>query len=331
MRICAFMLLLGLAAGVALPLHAQYSTTEDPITVSMYPSYPRPYQTVTITPRSTLLDLTASTVTISVNGTVVQRGTGTQEAAVQVGGPGEVTAITIAVATPDGKTTRSTLSVRPADVALVTEPTSSVHPFYTGLPLVAPQARVRLVAIPDLRSSPKTALDPAKLVYTWKLDDQVLQSASGIGRSVLVAIAPVRHRDAEITLTVTSPDNALVAQAFATVAPVEPIVRIYADDPLKGTDFNRALSGPYTLLSTEATFRAVPYFFATTPTFEWRVNNVAQGAQRTVTVRSTGTGAGSASLDVATNLNDPIQPQSANSRVSLRFGESKSPFSIFGF
>lgn len=312
-------------------VHAQYSTEEDPITVNIFPTYPRPYQTITITPHSTLLDLTASAVTISVNGTVIQKGTGTQEASVQVGGPGEVTNITVSVATPDGKTTKSTLSVRPADVALIIEPTSSAHPFYTGLPLVAPQARVRLVAIPDLRSSAKVALDPSKLVYTWKLGDQVLQSASGVGRSVLIATAPVRYRDADITLTVTSPDSSLVAQAFATVSPVDPIVRIYADDPLKGPDFDHALSGVFTLLSAEATFRAVPYYFGSSPAFEWSVNNTAQSAQRTVTVRSTGSGKGTASLDIRAKLADSIQPQSANSRISLQFGESKSPLSIFGF
>lgn len=331
MRLGVYILALLFALGTAPIVHAQYSTSDNPISATITPAYPRPYQTITITPGSTLVDLGASTVTIAVNGVVLQKGTGTQSAATQVGGPGETTTITVTVAGPSGKPYVTTLSVRPADVSLVIEPTSVTHPFYAGLPLVAPQSRVRLVAIPDLRTSKGVALDPSKLVYTWKMGDQVLQAASGIGRSTLVATAPMRYRDADITLTVTSPDSALVAQAVTTVSPVDPILRIYAEDPLKGPDFDNALTGAYALPSTESTFRAVGYFFGSNPTFEWSVNNVAQGAQRTVTVRSTGSGTGSASLDVSARLTNTLLPQSASSRVTLKFGESKSPLSIFGF
>lgn len=329
MRFGAFLVTVLSCAVFALPAHAQYSTEEAPLSLILSTSYPKPYSTVTVTPRSTLVDLISSEVTITANGTVIQKGSGSQGAAVQVGGPGEVTTIGLSVKDAAGKTYTTKLTIRPADVALVIEPVSTTHPFYAGLPLLAPEARVRLVAVPDLRKDAKTALDPKTLVYTWKLGERVLESASGIGRSVLVATAPVQHRYADITVTVTSPDQSLVAQTKTSITPADPLVRIYGDDPLKGPDFDNAISGTYTLSSAEATFRAVPYYFRSAPTLEWSVNNTAQGAQRTITVRPTGAGTGSAPLDIRANLSEALQ--NASDRITLKFGGSNSPFSIFGF
>lgn len=314
---------------VAHPAFAQFSTQDNPLSVVLTPEYPHSYETVTISPRSSLLDLTASTVTVTVDGVVVQKGTGTQSAAVTVGGPGTQTKVVVQVTGPDGQTHSVQTVLRPADVALVVEPNTTVHPFYAGLPLVAPEGGLRLVAIPDIRTSANTSLNPNTLIYTWKLGNKVLQDASGVGRSVLVATAPVRYRQADITLTVTSSDSQFVAEAKTTIDPVDPIVRLYPYDPLLGPDYDHAIIGTYTLPGTEETFRAVPYFFRDAPALEWRVGGVAQTAQRDITVRSTGAGAGTASLEVSARI--PSTLQLASSRTLLRFGEGKSVFSIFGF
>lgn len=324
----AFVLGISLLLGSALPVHAQYSTDQEPVTLIMSPSYPRPYQTVTVVPKSTLIDLSSSIVTITANGAVIKKGSGAQSASITVGGAGETTTIVLSVKAPDGKTYTHTLQVRPADVALVVEPVSSTHPFYKGLPLLAPEARVRLVAVPDVRSA-KGSIDPASLVYTWKLGERVLESSSGIGRSVLTATAPVMYRYADVTVTVTSTDSTYVAQAKTSLSPVEPIVRVYAEDPLKGPDFDTAVSGTFVLPTTEATFRAVGYFFDGQPSYAWSVGNKAQGAQRTLTVRSTGSGKGSTPVDIRASTADTGRA-SAN-RFVLKFGENTSPLSVFGF
>lgn len=311
------------------PALAQFSTQDNPVSVILVPEYPHSYETVTISPRSSLIDLTASTVTVSANGVVIQKGTGTQSTAITVGAPGTETKVVVSVVGTDGQKYSVQTVLRPADVSLIVEPNTTTHPFYAGLPLVAPEGVVRLVAIPDIRSNPATAINPASLIYTWKLGNKVLQDASGIGRSVLVASAPVRYRQADITLTVTSSDSRFVAEAKTTIDPSDPIVRLYPYDPLLGPDYDHAITGTYTLPGTEETFRAVPYFFKEPPALEWSVGGVAQTAQRDITVRSSGTGAGTASLEVSARI--PSTLQLASNRVLLRFGEGKSPFSIFGF
>lgn len=322
-----FLAFIAFAASVTpLQLEAQALGSTDPLTLDVSPLYPKPYQTVTITPGSTVIDLSASIVTVSVNGQPVAKGSGAQDVAIQVGGIGELTKVVVTAVT-NGQTYSKELDFRPADVSLIEEPISTTHAFYKGGSLVASEGRVRLIAIPDLRTSPGNALSASNLIYTWKLGDQVLESSSGIGRFVLNATAPVRYRDADVTVTVTNADNTLVAQTTTTVSPVDPIVRTYQSDPLLGPLYDNALQSVFTMTDAEESFRAIGYFFASKPTLAWTVNDAASGGSPDLTVRSTGNGTGSAALAVTATL--PDSSQSADTRFLLQFGD-KQPLGIFG-
>ncbi len=310
---------------VALPAYAQ-GVGVTPVDISLSPEYPKPYQTVAVTIRSTVVELSSSSVVVSVNGAVVERGTGVVTAYVRVGGPGERTTISVSV-TANGQTYTKQAVIRPADVSLVVEPTSTTHPFYQGSGLVASEGRVRLVAVPDIRTSAGALVPAGSLVYVWRMGDQVLESSSGIGRSVLSATAPVRYRDADVSVTVSTQDSSVVAQAQTTVAPVDPFIRIYRNDPLLGPLFDLAYAGSITMGDDEETFRMVPYHFATRPLVSWAVNSVAGGGDDDITVRATGSGAGSALLTAQAQRTENLQ--SANTSLGVRFGELK-PLGIFG-
>lgn len=322
-RTLAAMVLIGIT--VALPVHAQQAGAE-PLTISLSPQYPRPYQTVTVTPRSTLLDLAGSSVTVSANGAVVHKGSGAEQTNIRLGGPGSVTTISVSVVS-EGKTYTKQAVVRPADVSLIIEPSGTAHPFYRGGVSVSSEGRLRIVAIPDIRTAAGARLSTQSLVYTWRLGDQILEAQSGVGKSTLTATAPVRYRDTTITLTVTSPDSAYVAQASTVVAPSDPLVRIYRNDPLLGPLFDSALTGTLAMDAEEQTFRAVPYFFASPPALTWSVNGAASGGEQDITLRSTGSGTGSASLTASAK--QPANHQSADARLGIRFG-SAGGLGIFG-
>lgn len=318
------LLVLGTGASAAL---AQGLPGTDPITLVVFPQYPRPYQTVSIAPRSSLIDLSASTVRVSVNGTEVYEGSGTKATSVRAGALGERTTVVVTVTDPNGRVYTETQVLRPAEVSLVIEPATTAHPFYQGGGLVASEGAIRLVALADLRTAPGTRLPNASLVYTWKLGNRILTDSSGIGRSSLVATAPVRYRNAEISVTVTSPDSALVGEARTVVSPVDPLVRIYRNDPLLGPNFDIALADRYAMSDTEATFRAVGYFFAVPPTFSWSVNDSLSGTDKDLTVRATGSGQGTARIGVTAI--EPESRRSAESRVTVDFGASTG-FGFFG-
>jgi hypothetical protein len=319
--------LVAFAATSANLAYAQFTPGADPLTVVMSPQYPRPYQSFTVAPRSTLIDLSGSTVRVSVNGTAVYEGSGTQAATVRAGGLGERTTVVVTVTDAAGRTYTENLVIRPAEVSLVLEPASTMHPFYDGGGLVASEGRVRLVAVADMRTAPGTRIPASSLVYTWRLGERILTDASGIGKSVLTAEAPVRYRNADITVTVTSQDQSLVGEARTRVSPVDPVVRVYRNDPLLGPLFNQALPSRYTLPDTEGTFRAVGYFFAVPPTLAWSVNGKAGGADKDLTVRATGNGQGTARLSVSATETESLR--TADTEFTVLFGQ-ESGFGFFG-
>jgi hypothetical protein len=307
-------------------VHAQSMDATDPLTVTLTPEFPTPYSVVTVTPASTLIDLNSSVVSISVNGTVVQKSSGTQPADVAIGGSGKTTTILVTAVT-NGTTYTKKILVNPADVALVEEPISTTHPFYKGASLLASQGRVRLIAVPDLRNSAGTQIAASSLIYTWRNDDQLLESASGIGKNVLTAVAPNRYRDTVITVTVSSQNQNTVGQASMPISPIDPIMRIYQNDPLLGPLYNQALGTNVSITDSERTFRAVPYFFSEIPTLGWQVNSVTSQSGQDITVRPTGSGTGSALLAVAAQAAN--FPQQVAASLSVAFGIAKST-GIFG-
>lgn len=308
----------------ALGAHAQMLGAE-PLTISVSPEYPQPYQTITITPSSNLLDLVASTVTISVNDKVIGKGSG-QSVTYQVGPAGEVDTIAVSAVTPSGTYTKK-IVVHPAGVALVMEANSTTHPFYEGGAQVASEGRLRVIAMPDFRTTGGKAIDPTTLSYAWKSGDQLLQNASGIGKSVLIADAPIRYRDTTVSVTVSTIDGSVAAQAAINVSPVDPYLIIYRNGPLLGPDFGTAESGTYAMTGDEDTFRAVPYFFPATPTFVWSVDGKQNGTEPVITVRTTGSSAGTSVISVEASQSGSYQ--SASASFSVNYGQSALP-NIFG-
>ncbi len=297
----------------------------EPVTISILPENPRPYDTIVITPKSNVINLPASTVTISVNGTVLEEGSGGRTAAYTLGGPGTAAVIRV-VATFNGDTFEKTLTLNPADVALVIEPTTGSHPFYEGASLVAPEGRVRIIAMADLRSAPGTRIAPANLSYTWKLGNRMLAEQSGIGRSVLTATAAPRYRDAEVSVTVATTDGTVRGAATAVIAATSPELLAYRDDPLLGPDFAHALAGSFAMTGGEETFLAVPYHFGTAPSFAWTLNGSSAGSADRLTVRAEKGQRGTARIGATAS--DP-SGETADTSFTIDFGTDDGGF--FGF
>ena len=293
----------------------------EPLSLIIAPQYPRPHEVMVVAPRSNLIDLAASTVTLYVNGKKVGTGSGTKGFTIAAPGTGEQATIEM-LAVYQGKTYSAETSVRPADVALVVEALSTTHPFYRGASLVAPEGRVRLVAIPDIRTSPGNRIPASALSYTWKVGDRTLTNESGIGKSVLLSEAPLRYRDTTVNVIVKTQDGSVAASATVAVAPVDPIVRMYENNPLLGPLFERAVESTFSMKEDEQGFIAVPYFFGAIPGFTWSVNDAESGTEDTITVRVGGAGAGEATLSIHAQGSGLFS--SAGFSSLIRFGEESS-------
>lgn len=311
-----------------LPVYAQNlgSTNVQPLTLTSSPQYPAPYQTIAITPQSTSFDISNAIISVTNNGRPVYSGSGGADIPVTIGGPGTSNRITVK-ATVGGSSYTQSITLRPASVALVVEPISTTHAFYAGRALTPSQGRVRIVAIPDVRTSPTHAVSPSSLIYIWKLGDQELQDNSGVGQAVLNATAPQQYRDANITVTVQTQDSSVIAQSGVTISPIDPNIEVYENDPLMGPLFDNALTTNTVMNGNEETFRAVPYYFSTTPSLAWTINGATSGSNPDITLQSSGSGQGTASVSVTANQANPLL--SAAESLSVLFGQ-KTSLGIFG-
>ncbi len=325
MRIVAFSLLFfTFLFPMEAPALAQELPVGEELRFSFSPQYPRPYDRVTLTVSSSQLDLSASTISISVNGVVV--GENERKATFTMGGPGSKSVVKVVTTDVDG-THEATQTLFPADVALVVEASSTVPPFYKGAKLVASEGPVTLIALPDFQTTSGTKIPAANLVYTWRFGDKILESESGIGKNILRAKAPIRYRDARITVTVTTQDRTMVAQGATSVSPVDPFVRVYKHDPLGSVDFAHILSGTFAMLGDEQTFRAVPYYYAALPKNAWTLNGTDSDQDPDLTVRTTGATKGTAVIGVRAQDSKVIN--NAETRFTLQFGQARST-GIFG-
>jgi len=299
-----------------------------PITLSLSSQYPAPYSSVTLTTNSTTLNLANATLAVSVNGAKVYVGN-VQPVAITTGAPGTSTTINATV-TSQGESYAASVTITPGDVSLVEEPVASAPPLYLGKPLVPISGEVRLVAMTGFRTASGVPIDPSTLSYTWTQDGSTLEDVSGIGKSVIIVDSPLQYRSSSISVVVEAQDGTEVGADSVSLAPQDPTVRIYADDPLLGILFDHALSSSFAITGTEASFYAAPYSFSIAneaPTIAWFLNGSGAGSENSITLRPTGGGAGNGSLSVSASEN--ANYESATADLSLSFG-SNANTNLFG-
>lgn len=315
---------------LALPaaVFAQVDPSIAPFTLSVNPTYPTPYGQATVSVQSTSLDLSASTMVASVNGTQVYQGD-VRPFSITIGAPGAATTVKVTV-TNGGTNYSESLSVTPGDVALVLEPQSSAPALYKGEPLIPMAGSVRAVAVPNFHTAAGTPIDPNTLSYVWTVDGTTFQNSSGIGRSsVLVAVPAIQYRQSTVSVVVKTTNGAEVGSASADITGNQPIVRMYQSDPLLGVLFDHALGSTFSISGSEISFFGVPFSFSSSgggPALSWSVGGSQAQTGSSLTLRPQGSGAGSAALSfTATNANTN---EMATANSTLSFGSGGS--TIFG-
>ena len=325
--------LTALILALALPLSAGAQLggigatgTTDSFTLSIDDQYPAPYSRVAVSISSDSLDLAGASLSVSVGGKEIYKGSA-RTFAVTLGGSGSITVVKATVVY-QGATYSQSLSIQPQDVALVAEPIASVPPLYPGNPSIPMGGNVRLVAVANLRDTNGKTSGAAGYAYSWTVDDTKAFNASGIGKSSIIVAAPLQYRDSKISVDVRSPDGKLVGGTSFTLSAGEPSVRIYENDPLLGIRYEHALTGSYAIKGAESTLYAAPFSFPMTdgaPLVQWYLNGSLAQTGSLITLRPAGSGEGTASLSLTASSGSSDVSQG----LSLLFGGAKST-NIFG-
>jgi hypothetical protein len=303
------------------------SDSEDPspsFSISVSPEYPTPYENATLTFLSSSVDLTGATLTVLANGKQLYKGT-VQPVVVPLAGAGSVISITATVAV-SGSVYEERVSIQPQDVVLIAEPIASVPPLYPGKPSIPVEGSVRIVAVANFKNGAGAALNPSALSYAWTIDDTRIANASGVGKQVIVAASPLEYRSRSVSVIVRNADGSLVGGASLPLAPSQPLMRVYENDPLLGIRFERALLGTYRLSNSEASLYAAPFSLPISngsPVINWFLNGEPAQSGPVITLRPTGSGSGEASLSAVASVGAYA---TANAVIPIQFGSSSGGF-----
>ncbi len=298
----------------------------DPVVITLAPQYPKPGSVVSISAQSGVLDVAASTMTVSVNGKSVYNGP-VRTVNTTLAPVGQVTTIKVTLAS-GSKSYSDTISLKPGDVSLVLEPIATVPAMYPGKPLIPTAGQVRIVAAADLRPAAGTRIDPAMLSYSWAVDGKAVANVSGIGKAAAIVAAPLQYRNQTISVVVKTRDGAITGGDSVVLSSQNPTIRIYKNDPLLGILFEKALVGSYAITGAESTFFAAPYSFSLSsgpPALTWFVNGASSESGSSITLRPEGQGQGSATLSVSAAKSATFE--TATAALNLNFG---NPSSFFG-
>lgn len=299
----------------------------NPFTVSVDPQYPAPNGTATLSFVSSSFDTAAASMKVFVNGKQTYSGS-VQTVPVTLNGSGELLSVVVKI-TANGTTYSRSLQLQPESVSLIAEPVSSAPPLYVGKSLVPLNGDTRVVAMANFKNAQGAYLDPTTLSYTWTVDGTRISNSSGIGKSAVLVASPLQYRSRLVSVVVTNTSGSLVGGDTLTLTPNQPSVRLYQNDPLLGIRFDAALTGSYTIPSTEATLYAAPFSFATTngaPTLQWFLNSTAAQAGNGITLRPNGTGQGKAALSLTASSESGAE---AIGSLSILFGGQTST-NLFG-
>jgi hypothetical protein len=255
---------------------------------------------VTITLKSYSIDVDRSTVRFTVDGKVIAEGKGEKSALFTTGPIGKLMKIRTQVTTADGVNYEETFSINPAEVDLVYESSSYAHPLYKGKRLLPPTSPVSITAIPHMKTTGGSKVDPRSLVYTWKDGTKVLASASGTGKRRLSLTGPQVYRNKQISVEVSTQDASTQAARTITLAPNASRPLVYHFDPILGLLTQQAMQGTVEIRDQEITLINIPYFFSISTrnnpshATTWRINGEkspsANGDANALTLRPNGEG-----------------------------------------
>lgn len=275
----------------ASPAFAQLQSSELGISIS--PERPGPNQSVNISITSFSANLASADILWTIDGKTVLKGIGKTDLLFTTKGIGDGTQVGVTVTPTSGFPLSQTVTVMPVGGDLLWQAIDSiVPPFYRGKALPGSESQIRFVAMPELKTSGGTLVPAQQLLYTWKPNYVRSSSGSGYGKNSFIMQTNYLNRVEEMLVEVDTRDGTIGSDASVTIATVEPKILWYAQSPLYGPMFDRALENGHSVTGNVMTVVAMPFFFSpknpssSQLTYEWRLNNQKISASDTPNVLS---------------------------------------------
>lgn len=304
-------------------------TIKDNIDLSIEPKNPAPNENVSMTLTSLLTDISSARIEWLVNGRVVSSGVGQKKHTIKLGDSLQTTTVVVNVTTANGSYISKRFLFTPLGISMLWEADTYTPPFYKGKPLISPESRVRVIAVPDTEGG-KNYLSAGNLVYTWEKNMSTITDSSGYGKNTFSFTAPDPYENAKVSVIVSSLDGSLGTKKVFETPLVNPFVLFYENHPLLGTWYNTTLGTNLSLSKKEFSIAAAPYFFSNDSseqssfTYKWSLNNrVVQNPGITITLRNDQNTSGDSLLAFAMRgIKQTFQ--TANRSLVVRFTEDET-------
>lgn len=248
------------------------AASSSSILVNMAPPNPAPGENVTITLNSYANNLDTVLITWFVNGKSSLSGIGKKNFSLSAGSAGSETQVTAQISLPEGSV-ETRMTIRPSTMVLLWQANDSyVPPFYEGKALPSPDSEIRIVAMPEIKTSSGVMTNPRNMTYSWKKDYTNDAGASGYGKNSFLFIGDYLENSSTIEVVASTIDQQYQSSANITVGTVEPKILFYKNDDTVGTMWEKALENPHRVTGSEVVV-ASPYFISPKdiriPTLNW--------------------------------------------------------------
>lgn len=296
--------------------------------MTMIPENPEPFQNVTLTLKSSTYDLDRLKITWSIDGVDKRTEIGLKNFSTVAGKGGQKTTVKAVIASDNELPPKGIEAFFiPSLVDLIYESSSYTPPFYKGKALNPGQGTVTITAIPELIKNDGTKIPTQNIIYRWKKDGEVIQSASGYGKNTFSFTGTLPVRDSTIEVNASSVAGDIYAAKSIKVKGSSPEIIFYEDNLLFGALFNRAIKDTVKMNSDEFSVLAVPYFFSVgysnSPdlNYKWNIDgktveNQSPKNSFTTRIEKAGTGSNKIGLEIA-NINRIFQ--NSNNGYYLNF------------
>lgn len=290
-RAATFVILLGCLLVAPHTIMAQsgdtFNLAQEGITVQ--PEFPKPGDIVTLQFESYGANTGGATLTWRVNGQTIADATNRRQATMVAGALGTRDIIEVVIQQQDGVSRSIQTAVVPGYLDIVIEAQTHVPHFYRGRSL--PSFGSPVVATALLHTG---ANSPTDLVYTWRLNQKVLEFGPIRGRNS-VTFDATWGREMLLSVQVAQPDGTVLGRKAISVPVASPEMHFYEVNGLYGT-IPLAIKDRLLMIGSTATIIAEPYYlnsrvFNAPSSYRWRVDSeevTSRSNPYQVTIQKTG-------------------------------------------
>lgn len=236
------------------------------------PMFPKAYTEIRAMVSSYSFNTNRAYITWSVNGKIVEQGTGKKNITFKTGDIGTTVRLSVSITTENGLNLNEIKEIKIGELDLLWQANTHTPPFYRGKALPTEGSSIIITALPQ-------GWGPTgSLIYEWKRNFKNLPGLSGVGKnSISFSFTDISNEE-NIGIKVSTSKGEVLAEKLMTIKIREPEIVLYEESPLEGTLSQKALSlvRKIQLSQPEIVIRAEPYFFLK-PTinslsYEWTMN-----------------------------------------------------------